>query len=154
MDAKIKIKEVNIAKNGQPKMARIGDYWSEQQTTKIVDLLKEYQDLFARDYKDLKGLVEEMGEMKIDLLTEAILFKKRPYKLAHKYKEIVNTEINNMLTVGIIYPIDQSKWASPMVVQPKKHDPKKLRVCVDYRWLNKANKTDPFPTPYTDEILN
>ena len=41
-----------------------------------------------------------------------------------------------------------------MVVQPKKHDPKKLRVCVDYRWLNKATKTEPFPTPYADEILN
>ena len=33
MDAKIKIKEVNIAKDGPPKMARIEDYWSEQQTT-------------------------------------------------------------------------------------------------------------------------
>ena len=33
MDAKIKIKEINIAKEGDPKMARIGDYWSEQQTT-------------------------------------------------------------------------------------------------------------------------
>ena len=41
-----------------------------------------------------------------------------------------------------------------MVVQPKKHDPKKLRVYVDYRWLNKATKTDPFPTPYANEILN
>ena len=33
MDAKIKIKEINIAKEGAPKMARIGDYRSEQQTT-------------------------------------------------------------------------------------------------------------------------
>ena len=33
MDASIKIKEVNIAKEGQPKMANIGDYWLEQQTT-------------------------------------------------------------------------------------------------------------------------
>ena len=32
MDAKIKIKEVNIAKDGQPKMVGIGDYWSDQQT--------------------------------------------------------------------------------------------------------------------------
>ena len=30
MDAKIKIKEINIAKEGDPKMARIGDYWFEQ----------------------------------------------------------------------------------------------------------------------------
>jgi hypothetical protein len=34
----------------------------------IVNLLKEYQDVFSRDYKDLKGLVEEMGEMKIELI--------------------------------------------------------------------------------------
>ena len=54
--------------------------------------------------------------MKIDLLPEAIQVKKRPYKLAHKYKEIVKTKIDSMLTAGIIYPIDQSKWASPMVL--------------------------------------
>lgn len=42
MDAKINIKEINIAKEVPPKMARIEDYWSEQQTTKIVNLLKEY----------------------------------------------------------------------------------------------------------------
>ena len=41
-----------------------------------------------------------------------------------------------------------------MAIQPKKHDPKKLRVCVDYRWLNKATMTDPFPTPFVDKILN
>ena len=58
-----------------------------------------------------------MGEMKIDLLPEATPIKKRPYKLAHKYKEIVKIEIENMLIAGIIYPIDQSKWASPMVVK-------------------------------------
>ena len=59
-----------------------------------------------------------------------------------------------MLKTRIIYPIDQSEWERPMVVQPKKHDPKKLRVCVDYRWLNKATKTNPLPTPFDDEILN
>ena len=95
-----------------------------------------------------------MGEMKIDLLPDATPVKKRPYKLARKYKEIVKNEIDNMLTTGIIYPIDQSQWVSPMVVQPKKHDPKKLRVCVDYKWLNKSTKIDPFPTHFADEILN
>lgn len=108
MDASIKIKEVDVAKEGQPKMTRIGDYWSEQQTTEIVDLLKEYQDVLGRDYKDLKGLAEEMGEMKIDLVPEATPIKKRPYKLAHKYKEIVKTEIDNMLTTRIICCVDKS----------------------------------------------
>lgn len=41
-----------------------------------------------------------------------------------------------------------------MVVQPKKHDPKKIRVYVDFRWLNKVTLTNPFPTPFVDEIIN
>lgn len=154
MDAKIKIKEINIGTEGQPKMPRIGYYWPDQHTTKIIDLLKEYIDVFARNYKDLKGLFEEMEEMKIDLLPEATLVKKTPYNIAHKYKAIIKIEIDNMIIEGIIYPFDQSEWESLMVVQPKNHDTKKLRVCVDYRWLNKTTKTDPFPTPFADEILN
>ena len=59
-----------------------------------------------------------------------------------------------MLAAGIIYPIDQSKWASPMVVQPKKHDPTKLSICVDFKELNKVTLIDPFLTPCADEILN
>ena len=74
-------------------MAKIGDYWSEEKTTKIVNLLKEFQDVFVRDYKDLKGLVHRMGEIKIDTKPDVRPVKKRPYKLAHKYKEIVKKEI-------------------------------------------------------------
>ena len=122
LDAKVKTKEVDISNDHRPKIAKIGDYWNEHQTTEIVNLLREFQDVFARDYKDLKGLVQEMGEMKIDIKPDVRPVKKRSYKLAHKYKEIVKKEIDNMLEAGIIYPIDQSEWASPMVVQPKKHD--------------------------------
>ena len=95
-----------------------------------------------------------MGKMKIDTKHDVQLVKKRPYKLAHKYKEIVKKQIDNMLAARIIYPIDQSEWARPMVVQPNKHDPTKLRNCVDFRELNKVTLTDPFPTPYVEEILN
>ena len=95
-----------------------------------------------------------MGEMNIDIKPKAKPVKKISYKLAHKYKQIVKKEIDSMLAACIIYPIDQSKWASPMVVQPKKHDPTKLRICVDFRDLNKVTLTDSFPTPYVDEILN
>ena len=95
-----------------------------------------------------------MGEMKIDIKPDARPIKKIPYKLAHKYKEIVKKEIKNMLVVGIIYPIDQSEWEIPMVIQPKKHDPKKLRICLNFRELNKVTLTDPFSTPFADEILN
>lgn len=65
MDAKIKIKEVDISNDNRPKLVKIGDYWSEEKTIDIINLLKEYQDVFARDYIDIKGLVQEMDHMKI-----------------------------------------------------------------------------------------
>ena len=92
--------------------------------------------------------------MKIDTKPDVRPMKKIPYKLAHKHKEIVKKEIDNILVAGIIYPIDQLEWASQMVVQPKKHDPTKLRICVDFRELNKVTLIDPFQTPYAYEILN
>ena len=45
MDAQMKTKEVNISANDQPKIAKIGGYWLEEQTTKIVNFLREYQDV-------------------------------------------------------------------------------------------------------------
>ena len=67
LDAKVKTREFDISNNDRTKMANIGDYWSEEQTIEIVNLLKDFQDVFSRDYKDLKGLVHEMGEMKINI---------------------------------------------------------------------------------------
>ena len=47
-----------------------------------------------------------MGEMKIELLPNAKPTKNTTYKLAHKYKNIVKKEIDNILRAGIIYPVD------------------------------------------------
>ena len=47
LDAKVKTREFDISNDDRPKMAKIGDYWSEEKTTKIVNLLKEFQDVFA-----------------------------------------------------------------------------------------------------------
>ena len=40
MDAKLKTKEIDISNDNRPKMTNNGNYCSEEQTTKIVDLLK------------------------------------------------------------------------------------------------------------------
>ena len=42
LDAKVKTKEVDISNDDRPKIAKIGDYWNEQQTTEIVNLLREF----------------------------------------------------------------------------------------------------------------
>ena len=76
IDGKVKTKEVDISNDDRPKMARIDDYWNEEKTTETINLLKEFQDVFAQDYKDLKGLVQEMGEMKMYIKLDARPVKK------------------------------------------------------------------------------
>ena len=62
-------------------------------------------------------------------------------------------EVENMKDTNIIYPIDQLERANPIVIQPKKHDTKRLRICDEFRRLNMVTLTDPFPTLFGDEII-
>jgi hypothetical protein len=67
----------------------------------------------------MKGIKGPMGEMKIPLKLDARPVKQRPYGLKPNYKEKVKIELDRMLEPGIIEPIEESKWISPMVVQDK-----------------------------------
>ncbi|RDX84771.1 Retrovirus-related Pol polyprotein from transposon 17.6, partial [Mucuna pruriens] len=74
--------------------------------------------------------------------------------------DVVKKEVTKLLAIGIIYPILDSQWVSPMQVVPKKsgitvmtnqHD--ELRICIDYRRLNQATRKDQFPLPFIDQVL-
>jgi hypothetical protein len=56
-----------------------------------------------------------------------------------------------MLEVGIIEPVEEYKWVSPMVVEEKKQGG--IRICVNLRKLNDSFLHDPFPTPFPNEVL-
>ena len=81
-------------------------------------------------------------------------------------QEVVKKEIVKLLDAGIIYPISDSSWVSPILCVPKKGGmtimendegeliPKRVvsgwRVCIDYRKLNNAMRKDHFPLPFID----
>ena len=56
-----------------------------------------------------------------------------------------------MLASGIIEPVEESEWVIPMVVQEKNQGG--IRICVNLMKLNDSCLHDPFPTPFTDEVL-
>jgi hypothetical protein len=78
-------------------------------------------------------------------------------------QEVVTAEVIKLLDAGIIYPISDSKWVSPIYVVPKwagltvvknKDDelvPTRVqsgwRVCIDYRKLNALHQKLSLPTP-------
>ena len=57
-----------------------------------------------------------------------------------------------MLEAGIIEPIEESEWISPIVIQVKKVT-SEVRIYVDLRKLNDACLHNTFPTTFTDEVL-
>jgi hypothetical protein len=147
----IKVKKVNIETNDNPKMASIGDYWDEQIVERIIELLHEYNDLFLTTFKEMKSIEGELGEMKIPLKPEARSVRQRSHRLNPTYKKKVKAKIDRMLEAGIIETVEEFEWLSPMVVQEKKKGG--IRICVNMRNMNYACLHDPFPTPFTDEVL-
>ena len=85
----LKIKKVNIGSDENPKFPNIGDYWDEETVRKITSLLHEFQDLVLTKFSKMKGIVGDLGEMKIPLRPDAKSFKQRLYRLNPCYKEKV-----------------------------------------------------------------
>ena len=85
-------------------------------------------------------------------------------------KEVVRKEVLKWLDAGVIYPISDSSWVSPIQVVPKKRGttvirienntllPSRVvtgwRIYIDYRKLNKATRKDNFPLPFLDQMLD
>ena len=63
----MKTMKIDIGMLENPKLAIIGDYWEEETVAQFVDLLREYEDLFPNSFSETKGIVGELGEMKIPL---------------------------------------------------------------------------------------
>ncbi|KAM1757990.1 hypothetical protein ACFX11_007166 [Malus domestica] len=83
--------------------------------------------------------------------------------------EVVKKEIIKLLDCGVIYPISDSRWVSPVQCVPKKSGvtvvknaenelvPTRIqtgwRVYIDYRKLNATTRKDHFPLPFIDQML-
>jgi hypothetical protein len=74
------------------------------------------------------------------------------YKLNSNYATTIKQDIDKLLVVGFIQSIEEARWLSPIMVVPQKNG--KHKICIDFKKLNVATKKDPYPLPFTDEVLN
>eukprot|EP00253_Pinus_taeda_P020112 PITA_20112 len=63
----------------------------------------------------------------------------------------IKSELNKLLKAKIIFPVRHSNWVSNMVPVRKKNGD--IRICIDFRNLNKASLKDNFPLPTMEQIL-
>jgi hypothetical protein len=108
--------------------------------------------MFARTYKDMKGIPPELVQHIIELETSIPPIHQVRYRLNPNHVVVVKHDIDTLIATRFIQLVDEVTWLSPIVVVPKKN--KKLRICVDFKKLNKVTKKNPYPLPFFYEVLN
>ena len=131
---KVDVEEPQINENLTPKQSR-----------ELNELRAEFEDVMS----NLPG-VTKLVEHKVETGV-ARPVKLPPYCLPHAYWDIVKRELEEMEKHGIIEK-SMSDWSSPIVLVKKKDGT--LRFCVDFRRLNSVSKSDAYPMPRVDKLLD
>ncbi|CAG4935861.1 unnamed protein product [Colias eurytheme] len=121
-----------------------GALLTEEERGGLQNLLCEYSDIF-----DIVGEPTPFAEHHIDTGDHPPIALP-PYRVTPAKKEIMRAELDKMLAEDVIEECE-SAWAAPCVLVPKRNGT--YRFCVDYRKLNAVTKTDAYPMPRIDELL-
>ncbi|CAN6677885.1 unnamed protein product [Malus baccata var. baccata] len=136
---------------------------------KLIRVLKEHKTAIGWTLADIRGISPTTCMHRILLEEGAKPTREAQRRLNPPMMEVVKNEIIKLLDCGVIYPISDSRWVSPMQCVPKKSGvtvgknaenelvPTRIqtgwRVCIDYRKLNATTRKDHFPLPFIDQML-
>ena len=134
-----------------------------------LHLLKRNKQALGWKISDLKGINPTICTHHIYLEEESKTVRQPQRRLNPHLQEVVRIEVLKLLKAGIIYPISDSTWVSPIQVVPKKSGVTTVknekgeelstrltigwRVCIDYRRLNEVTRKYPFPLPFIYQLL-
>ena len=154
-----KVKPLQIVSSIQAKkMLRRGDVCylayvidTEASEVKLKDIpvVREFPDVFP---KELPGLPPDREvEFSIDLLPRTSPISKAPYRMASTELRELKVQLQELLDKGFIRP-SVSPWGAPILFV-KKHDGS-MRLCIDYRELNKVTVRNKYPLPRIDNLFD
>jgi hypothetical protein len=143
--------KVNLGTNENPQFINLGLGCSKQEKAAFIKLFKEFKDVFAWTYEDLKIFDPNIIQHVIPMKPQTLPFQQKLRKMHPKLEPTVQKELNKLLSAKIIYPIRHTRWVSNLVPVRKKNG--EIRLCVDFRNLNKASDKDNYPVPPMEQIL-
>ncbi|RDY04562.1 Retrovirus-related Pol polyprotein, partial [Mucuna pruriens] len=131
---------------------------------KLLHVLRQHRKAIGWKLSNLPSINPTICMHRILMEEEAYPIRQQQRRLNPTILDMVKKEVTKLLAVGIIYPISDSQWVSPVQVVPKKsgmtHDelvPLRIRnswrVYIDYRKLNQATRKDHFPLSFIDQVL-
>jgi hypothetical protein len=143
--------ECNIGTPEEPKFVKMSSSLTREQRVEYTELLREFADVFAWTYEDLKTYDTSVIEHKIPLKEEAKPFRQKLRQINPMLLPVMEKEVKKLLEAQIIVPLRYSEWVANLVPVRKKSG--EIRLCVDFRNLNRSSKKDNYPLPNMEHIL-
>jgi hypothetical protein len=84
-----------------------------------MDVLREHKKTNGWTIEDIQGIIPLVVMHKIHLEEDAKPSREPQRRLNPTIKEVVRTEVIKLLDAGIMYPISDSKWVTPIHVVQK-----------------------------------
>nr|GEV24826.1 reverse transcriptase domain-containing protein [Tanacetum cinerariifolium] len=147
----------------------IAKYLSMEEKTALITVLKSHKRAIAWKLSDIKSIDPEFYTHKILMEEDFEPAVQHQRRVNPKIHDVIKQEVLKLFDAGLIYPISDSPWVSPVHCVPKKGGstvvenkeneliPTLLvtgwRVCIDYHKLNKATRKDHFPLSFMDQML-
>ena len=124
---------------------------NEKNDLKLEDIpiVKDYPDVFLEDLPSLPP--EREVEFTIDLAPGTTPISKAPYRMAPMELKELKIQLQELLDKGFIRP-SVSPWGAPVLFVKKKDG--SMRLCIDYRELNKVMVRNRYPLPRIDDLFD
>ncbi|XP_049381296.1 uncharacterized protein LOC125845822 [Solanum stenotomum] len=130
-------------------LVRVRDVESKTLPIESVPIVNEFLDVFPND---LPGVPPEREiDFGIDLLPDTQPISIPPYRMAPAELKELKEQLRDLLEKGFIRP-SQSPWGAPVLFVKKKDG--SLRMCIDYRQLNRVTIKNKYPLPRIDDLFD
>jgi len=90
------------------------------QEEKLLDVLREHKEAIGWTIEDIKGISPSVVMHKIHLEEDTKPSREPKRRLNPTMQEVFRGEVIKLLDAGVIIPISDSKWVSPIHVVPKR----------------------------------
>ncbi|GKV34054.1 hypothetical protein SLEP1_g42477 [Rubroshorea leprosula] len=147
-----KTETINLGAEDDKKEIKINVHLSTEERKELIEILAEFQNVFAWSYEDMPGLDLDIAVHAIPLYFEAKPVRQKLRRMKPGVLLKVKEEVQKLLDVNFIEVAMYPEWVANIVLVMKKDG--RVRVYVDYRDLNKANPKDDFPLPHIQNLLD
>ncbi|CAA0827428.1 Uncharacterized mitochondrial protein AtMg00860, partial [Striga hermonthica] len=135
--------------NCQGYLVSLVDDSQKARTPHDVPIVREFVDVFPDELQG--GPPNRQVEFSIDLMPGAGPVSKAPYRMAPKELQELKTQIQELLRLGFIRP-SMSPWGAPVLFVKKKDG--SIRMCIDYRDLNRLMIKNKYLLPRIDDLFD